>query len=72
MDTAERSILRARKAYDKYYAIRKSRSIKIIKHVDVQPSTQNKSSICKAVNLSGTQCRNRAVCNGLCKRHAVS
>ena len=70
MDTAERSILRAKAAYDKYQSSRKAKSIKLIPLSEVRTGVTEIKGICKAVNLSGKPCSNRAICNGLCKRHA--
>ena len=72
MDTAERSILRARAAYDKYYSSKKKKAIKIIKHAEISGVRIESAAICRAVNLSGNPCKNRAICNGLCKRHAIN
>lgn len=69
---AERSILRARAAYAKHRTSRQKKSLKIIAftEIPVHVST-NTSAQCKAINMSGKPCSNRAVCNGLCKRHTV-
>ena len=72
MDTAERSILRARAAYDKYYSSKKKKAIKIIKNNEVSSVRTESVSTCRAVIMNGNQCKNRAICNGLCKRHAIN
>ena len=72
MDTAERSILRARAAYAKYYSSKQKKAIKIINPNEVSNRRTESVSVCRAVNLSGSSCKNRAICNGLCKRHAIN
>ena len=66
--TAERSIHRAREAYARHYADRKSRSLKIISFNDAAKHVYA-PALCKAVNVSGKACANQAFCNNLCKRH---
>lgn len=71
MNTAERSILRARAAYDKYYSSKKKKAIKIIKHNEIPKQSTPSIAHCRAVNLNGNPCQCRAVLNGLCKRHSI-
>lgn len=69
---AEKSILRAKEAYAKYYSSRKTKALKVIKHTDVpqQPVTVAKKQTCRATLMSGKPCRFPVFCNGLCKRHS--
>ena len=71
MNTAERSILRAREAYSKYYSSRKNKAIKIIKHNEILKQSTPSGVLCRAVNLNGNPCQCRAVSNGLCKKHSI-
>lgn len=64
--------------YARINAQRKSKQIKVIDFVDNKytqtlpgKKVQIEPVFCRATTMSGKQCKFRATCNGLCKKHKL-
>lgn len=68
-----RSLHKAKMAQNKILDKKKERGLKIISHLDV-PKTEVKTRvlICKATNMNGKPCSNKAVCGDFCRKHQIS
>ncbi len=75
--TMARSLHKAKLVQDKILTEKKKKSLKFCRFQDVSQRIekcsrgQSTGTICKATNMNGNPCKNKATCGEFCKRHQI-